>query len=159
MQTSQSVRQESFAADMWLPGFGPDENPLESLGSDEQGGSVPVLAAPVLERDPPRSIWERLDRTVFSGLTGEVTKYQANVKAIGLLRELDAAGRTPTVDERRTLNRYTGWGGLPGAFNEEQSESAWASRSQELRDFPACAGIDPGMRAQRMARSSPRLPE
>ncbi|MHB1814518.1 MAG: DEAD/DEAH box helicase [Steroidobacteraceae bacterium] len=135
MQTSQSVRHGLISADMWLPGFGPEENPLESLGSDEQGGNVPDLAAPVLERDPPRSTWERLDRAVFSGLTGEVTKYQANVKAIRLLRELEAAGRTPTADERRTLNRYTGWGGLPGAFNEEQSESAWAARSQELREL------------------------
>ena len=82
MQTSQSVRQGAIVADMWLPGFGPDENPLESLGSDEQGESEPVLATPVLERESPRSVWERLDRAVFSGLTGEVTKYQANVKAI-----------------------------------------------------------------------------
>jgi len=135
LQTSQSVRQGAIVADMWLPGFGPDENPLESLGSDEQGESEPVLATPVLERESPRSVWERLDRAVFSGLTGEVTKYQANVKAIRLLRELEAAGRTPTAEERRTLNRYTGWGGLPGAFNEEQSDPAWAARSQELREL------------------------
>ena len=135
MQTSQSVRQGSVAADMWLPGFGPDEDPLESLGSDEQGESVPVPAAPVLERDPPRSTWERLDRTVFSDLNGEVTKYLANVKAIALVRELEAAGRTPTADERHTLNRYTGWGGLPNAFNEEQSDAAWAGRSQSLRSL------------------------
>ena len=132
MQTSHSVRQWASVADLWLPGFGPDEDPL-CFGSNEQdmGTSVPV--APVLERESARSIWERLDRTAFSGLTGEVTKYLANVKAIALLRELEAAGRTPTADERRTLNRYTGWGGLPNAFNEEQSDAAWAVRARELR--------------------------
>jgi len=135
LQTSQSVHPGASAADMWLPGFGPDEDLLENLSTAEQAESVPVLASPVLERDLPRSIWERLDRSVFSGLTGEVTKYHANVKAIRLLRELEAAGRTPTADERRTLNRYTGWGGLPAAFNEEQSDPAWADRSQELREL------------------------
>ena len=122
-------------ADMWLPGFGPGEDPLKGLGSIETSESVPVLAAPVPERDSPRGIWERLDRTVFSDLNGEVTKYLANVKAIALVRELEAAGRTPTADERRTLNRYTGWGGLPNAFNEEQSDAAWAGRSQSLRSL------------------------
>jgi hypothetical protein len=120
---------------MWLPGFGPDEDPLESLGSIETSESGPVLAAPVPERDPSRGIWERLDRSVFTGLNGEVTKYLANVKAIALVRELEAAGRAPTAEERFTLNRYTGWGGLPNAFNDEQSDAAWAGRSQSLRSL------------------------
>ena len=135
MQISQSVRKGSSAADMWLPGFGPDEDPLQSLGFGDRADTVPVMASAALERDTPRSVWERLDRAVFSGLAGEVTKYRANLKAIALVRELEAAGRIPTADERRTLNRYTGWGGLPGAFNEEQSDPAWAARARELREL------------------------
>uniref|UniRef100_UPI0013597231 hypothetical protein n=1 Tax=Raoultella sp. 18072 TaxID=2681451 RepID=UPI0013597231 len=33
------------------------------------------------------------------------------------------------------LNRFTGWGGLPQAFNVEQNDTAWASRARQLKQL------------------------
>lgn len=65
------------------------------------------------------------------GEGGEKTKYQANVAAIRLLQELDAAGRMATPEEQAVLARYVGWGGLANAF--EGGNPAWAREQAELK--------------------------
>ena len=42
----------------------------------------------------------------------------ANVAALTLLRELRAADRPATVDEQQVLARWSGWGAVPGVFDE-----------------------------------------
>ena len=68
-------------------------------------------------------------------LRGEVGKFEANLAAIAVLSLLDAENRFPTDEERTVLNRYTGWGGLPKAFNPEQDDPAWRARSESLPDL------------------------
>lgn len=66
---------------------------------------------------------------------GAVAKFEANLAAIDTLRRLDAEQRTPGEEERRTLQRHTGWGGLPASFNVEAGDPAWAERARRLQDL------------------------
>lgn len=135
MQTSESLHLVPAGSPMWLPGFGPGEDPLGDPGAGAQSECSPVITPPTHESDSRLNVWDRLRREAFADLNGEVRKFHENVKAIRLLRELEATGRMPTADERIALNRYTGWGGLPNAFNEEQPEAAWVTRARELREL------------------------
>ena len=45
-------------------------------------------------------------------------KARDNFAAIELVQRLDRDGREPTDDERRTLVKYVGWGGIPQVFAE-----------------------------------------
>ncbi|MDR5727410.1 MAG: DEAD/DEAH box helicase family protein [Terriglobia bacterium] len=136
METTPLDGSEVTGADLWLPGFGPQEDPLLIEKLDSVQGNSPAVLSPAPAEEPKQSrCWELLTPSVFTDLNGEVTKFHANLKAIHLLRELEREGRMPTEAERRTLNRYTGWGGLPSAFNEDQSEPAWVARAQELREL------------------------
>ncbi|MEW5891073.1 MAG: hypothetical protein ACOZCP_19285 [Pseudomonadota bacterium] len=48
-------------------------------------------------------------------------KFADNVAAIRLLQKLSEEGRPATEKEKRVLVRYTGWGGLPQAFDMTDS--------------------------------------
>lgn len=119
---------------MWLPGFGPGEDPLalppqpqatEVRGSDTADSTDQLVAS----RKPmsimctprakvaPRETWSRLDSSILDGLKGVAAKIEANMAAIKLLSVLDSEDRAATADERRVLNRFTGWGGAPQAFS------------------------------------------
>ena len=106
----------------WLPGFVPGDGNL--VVPSESAHATPHMNLP---------IWPSLEPSTFAGLSGDVTKYKANIAAIKLLFALEAEGRSPSLEEREILNRYTGWGGLSKAFNEEQHDKAWQERSVALR--------------------------
>lgn len=65
------------------------------------------------------------------GAGGQKTKYQNNVAAIRLLKDLEAQGRSATPEEQEVLSRYVGWGGIPQAFDEANEK--WASEYAELK--------------------------
>ena len=65
------------------------------------------------------------------GAGGQTTKYQNNVAAIRLLKDLEAQGRSATPEEQEVLSRYVGWGGIPQAFDEANEK--WASEYAELK--------------------------
>lgn len=65
------------------------------------------------------------------GAGGQKTKYQNNVAAIRLLKDLEAQGRSATPEEQEILSRYVGWGGIPQAFDETNEK--WASEYAELK--------------------------
>lgn len=67
------------------------------------------------------------------GAGGQKTKYQNNVAAIRLLKELEAQGRAATPEEQEILARYVGWGGLPQAFDETNEK--WAAEYAELKEL------------------------
>lgn len=49
---------------------------------------------------------------------GQKTRYQWNVEAIRLLKQIEHEGRTATPEEQKVLARYVGWGGIAQAFDE-----------------------------------------
>lgn len=56
------------------------------------------------------------------GEGGERTKARNNIAAIELVKQLAVEGRSATADERRTLSRYVGWGGLKRVFDPKMSQ-------------------------------------
>lgn len=108
-----------------------DDSPPEPVQAGDQSKTIDHSVAPVLAQYAAH-VWPKLEMSCFNGLSGAVTKFEANVTAINLLRQLEDECREPTEAERVVLNRYTGWGGLPQAFNQSQSDQDWAKRSADL---------------------------
>ncbi len=64
------------------------------------------------------------------GEGGAKTKYGYNIAAIRTLKTIEAEGRTATPEEQETLSRYVGWGGIPQAFDPDNT--AWSKEYAEL---------------------------
>jgi len=122
---------------MWLPGFAPDEDPIVVLGPVGQRDAeiIPFPQETTRARAKLKAIWPSLDASIFAGLAGDVTKFEANLAAVELLRKLETDDRQPTAEEWVVLNRYTGWGGLPQAFNLEQKDQGWVARAKRLKSL------------------------
>jgi N12 class adenine-specific DNA methylase len=143
------------APSLWLPGFNP-ESP-ESLALLIEPEPVDFSRASPAKDEPTnestaeparqrtnwrvvtntaeaarRSLWSQLTRAELQSLGGSVTKFEANLAAIEALRRIETEQRAATSDERSTLLRYTGWGGLPASFNLESADTSWAARAREL---------------------------
>ena len=67
------------------------------------------------------------------GEGGPKAKFQANINAIRLLKELEAAGQQASPEQQEVLSRYVGWGGLSDAFDPEKP--AWASEYAQLKEL------------------------
>jgi hypothetical protein len=57
-------------------------------------------------------------------------KFRDNIAAIELLKRLEAEQRPATSEEKPTLVRYVGWGGLPQAFDPANKE--WVKENGQL---------------------------
>ena len=66
------------------------------------------------------------------GAGGPKSKYKANMEAIHLLQTLEKEERLATPEEQEILSRYVGWGGIPQAF--EENNSSWANEYLELKN-------------------------
>jgi len=125
------------AALMWLPGFEPADNmPVVLQEPDVPHREAEIIRFPksvaaVVEKI--KAVWPCLNAVTLSSLSGNVSKFDANIAAIELLRKLEDEKRQPTTEERDILNRYTGWGGIPQAFNDNQKDEAWVSRAARLK--------------------------
>ena len=67
------------------------------------------------------------------GEGGPKAKFQANVNAIRLLKELESAGQQASPEQQEILSRYVGWGGLSDAFDPEKP--AWVSEYAQLKEL------------------------
>ena len=67
------------------------------------------------------------------GEGGSKAKFQANVNAIRLLKELEVAGQQASPEQQEVLSRYVGWGGLADAFDPEKP--AWALEYAQLKEL------------------------
>lgn len=66
------------------------------------------------------------------GAGGPKAKYKTNMEAIHLLKTLEKEERLATFEEQEILSRYVGWGGIPQAF--EENNSSWANEYLELKN-------------------------
>lgn len=150
------------APSLWLPGFDPAAPALpypaeqvclsvscepaepveiihiETLSDVVQEQSVATVRANwrvvATATEAARGIlWPQLTRADLEHLTGPAAKFETNLAAIALLRQIEAEGRPASADERQVLQRYTGWGGLPASFNLEAADSAWTERARRLQ--------------------------
>ena len=60
-------------------------------------------------------------------------KFANNLSAIRLLKSLEAEGRNATPEEQEILSRYVGWGGMPQAFDPENT--SWSSEYTHLKEL------------------------
>ena len=67
------------------------------------------------------------------GEGGAKTKYAFNIAAIQTLKQIEAEGRQAMPQEQEILSRYVGWGGLPQAFDAENS--SWQKEYQQLKEL------------------------
>ena len=67
------------------------------------------------------------------GAGGAKTKYQANISAIRLLKQLEAEGLQASPDQQDVLSRYVGWGGLADAFDQDKEN--WRAEYAELNEL------------------------
>ncbi len=64
------------------------------------------------------------------GIGSPRKKFRANMDAIATLKTIEAEDRPATDYEKTILSKYVGWGGLPNAF--DANNSSWESEYQEL---------------------------
>ena len=62
---------------------------------------------------------------------GAKTKFRNNLAAIQLLKELETQNIQATPEQQLILSKYTGWGGIPQVFDEQQQ--SWATEYAELK--------------------------
>ncbi len=64
---------------------------------------------------------------------GQKTRYQWNVEAIRLMKQIEYENRKATPEEQKVLARYVGWGGIPQAFDEKNE--SWKKEYAELKNL------------------------
>lgn len=64
---------------------------------------------------------------------GQKTRYQWNVEAIRLLKQIEYEDRTATPEEQKVLARYVGWGGIAQAFDERNND--WQKEYADLKEL------------------------
>lgn len=115
---------------------GPEKGAESSADGHDQGGKEPPLAPPqpqrrarvspfVLHPEVPnadRHEYHITDDAIGTGTPGE--RFNNNVRAIRLLKRLEAEDRLATPEEQEVLARYVGWGGLADCFDERHSKYA-----------------------------------
>ncbi|WP_255678601.1 helicase-related protein [Cohnella silvisoli] len=109
-----------------------DETEQTSRAEDVEVVPSPADTAPELRRESTPTNNYRITNDEL-GHGGAKTKYKWNVEAIRLLGQLEKENRQATADEQAVLARYVGWGGLPQAFDEANTQ--WGTEYAELRDL------------------------
>lgn len=82
----------------------------------------------ILQRDNDLKIDFKSNDEVI--ITGAKDKYTKNIEAIKLLKILQNENRYATSEEQLTLSNYSGWGGIPQAF--DKNSSSWTKEYEEL---------------------------
>ena len=94
--------------------------------------SAAIEATPKSEPEVPEVAAENFHITDEAlGEGGAKTKFRMNMDAIYTLKTLENQNRNATPEEQETLSKYVGWGGLPEAFDEENS--SWIREFKELK--------------------------
>lgn len=63
-------------------------------------------------------------------VVGKKERFRRNMEAIKVLKECEADNRFAIPDEQIVLSKYVGWGGIPEAFDE--NNSSWTNEYNEL---------------------------
>ena len=64
---------------------------------------------------------------------GAKSRFDDNVKAIELLKQLELEDRNATKEEQDILSRYVGWGGISDAFDERKDN--WEKERNQLKEL------------------------
>lgn len=110
-----ALRKGEYSLNKPRPGSAPSEEEREA----QQSGEV---------AEKP----EKHDFRISDGPSrNPKARYQSNVAAIRLLKQIEADGRPALPGEQEVLSRYTGWGGLTQAFDPGNKE--WEEEFKQLK--------------------------
>ena len=98
-----------------------EEAPAAPLAPRRPGKISPTVLHPEIPEEQ-RHNYHIHDDALGVGTPGE--KFARNIKAIWLLKKLEAEGRFATPEEQEILAQYVGWGGLADCFDEYHSKYA-----------------------------------
>lgn len=105
-----------------------EQSGVESLVEDRDRAGV--------RSEPGASNTDATDHVIDAeeiGKGGLGKKFRDNIAAIKLLKEIEAAGRAATPDERKTLAKFVGWGAMKGPFDPENK--TWEKQRAELSEL------------------------
>ena len=69
----------------------------------------------------------------FANRGGAKKRFKDNITAIRLLHELENSQKDATIEQQAILAKYIGWGGIPQAFDELNSD--WQKEYAELKEL------------------------
>ena len=96
-----------------------------------------IVDTPTQETEAPIAESERKNTHNFRydpndpAPTSNVARYEANMAAIRLLKQLQDEGRQATPEEQRVLAKFTGWGGLGEYFKGEPGTTYWSDHGEK----------------------------
>lgn len=64
---------------------------------------------------------------------GKKSRFIRNINAIKVLKECENENRLATPDEQQVLAQYVGWGGIPEAF--DQDNTSWSQEFEQLKNL------------------------
>ena len=99
---------------------------FQTIGSAPE--PEPTQPEPSVSPETPRN-FHITDEHLGEG--GAKARFRANMDAVTTLKRIEAEGRAATADEQEVLSRYTGWGAIPDAFDENKGD--WAKEYAELK--------------------------
>ena len=86
------------------------------------------------QEEPPRNLNNyRIAEADRLGEGGPKQKFQQNLKAIKILRTLDAEERPATNEEKAALVKYVGWGAMPQVFDVDSTD--WRKEQIQLSEL------------------------
>jgi len=118
-RTREDTGQLSFEDLLWAVPEAPSVVEPESV-------SIPVAAGV----EVPITRNYRITDGDRLGKGNQKAKFRDNIRAIELLRKLETEVRAATTEEQAALVKYTGWGGMPQAF--DYANSSWDKEYEEL---------------------------
>ena len=83
------------------------------------------------EKESPIKESDTYDYQIDTEIKGPKDKFQKNVSAIRIMKKIISERRKATQEEKNMLSLFTGWGGIPEAFDADNKN--WEKEYNELR--------------------------
>ena len=130
-------KHRAEADDLPLFSFARDQQKEEAEQESAAEGREPVsLPEHQISDDTPAAFsGEKRNYRIYEDPepAGKKQRFKQNIEAIRLLKTLEAEGRYAEKDEQEILAGYAGWGGIPEAFEPE--DSRWSTEYEELKEI------------------------
>ena len=127
----EMLQQAELAAEL-SPETGQNLFAFESGNPEPINSQKEITAAePPVISSIPASNFHITDDNLGCGSIRQ--KFANNLTAIWLLKSLEAEGRNATPEEQEILSHYVGWGGMPQAFDSENT--SWSSEYTQLKEL------------------------
>lgn len=111
------------------------DNQQEPIWTPIEGGEVTQVMIDLAPSDEKEQKPEKINYRITDehyGEAGEKTRFEKNMDAIFILREVENENRLATPEEQEILAGYTGWGAIPQAFDENNER--WRKEYERLKD-------------------------